>query len=220
LRFGLRHGGHVTDVEDRSRSEAAAAPEGPARRAVAGPLRALAGALLIGATAAAASLGWFTWRHRVASAMQVRVPYPLGDAVWKTVQAGARTSTTRCPPPVPVAVLYVSRSCAHCEAELSRWAGLIRHGSPQLSCVAIAVVAPYAGPVADPWLPTELARSLLWDRDGSIARALDARLVPVAAFVTGAGVVRERAVGEASEVATLERLKSLRWFANIERGGR
>lgn len=211
----------TVEVDPLTQAHAAVAPEGPARRAAAGRMRAFAGAMLIGATAAAGSLGWFAWRHRVTEATSHRTPFPLDGAAWKAVRSAAREHGTACPLPVPVAVLYVSRSCTHCEAETRRWAALIRNGSSQFNCVAIAVVAPAAqASPADAWLPAELAPALLWDRDGSIARALDARLVPVAAFVTSSGVVRERAVGEASEATTLERLRSLHWFANVERGGR
>ena len=87
--------------------------------------------------------------------------------------------------------------------------------------MAIAVVAPFSNPaLASGWPPAALAPMLLWDRDGSVARALDARLVPIVAFVTEDGVVRARAVGESSEAATVERLRSLRWLSNIESGGR
>jgi hypothetical protein len=203
-----------------SRPQGAAAPERSARRAAGAGLRAAAGALLIGAAAAMGSLGAYAWRHRIAPAARVATPFALDDTVWRSVRSVARTTGESCPPSVPVAVLYVSQSCVHCEAELERWAGLVRRGSAELACVAIAVVAPFTRvAVADGWPPPELAKMLLWDRDGSIARALDARLVPVAAFVTSAGVVHVRAVGESSEAATVERLRSLHWLSNIEPGG-
>lgn len=202
------------------RAEVAVAPAGRARRSAAGRMRALAVVLLAGAAAAASSLGWFAWRHRLAPAVRDRSPFPLDQNVWNSIRTVAREPRVPCTPPVPVAALYVSRSCTHCEAELRRWAAMIRSGAPEFNCVAVAVVAPYADRSGDEWLPGELSQSLLWDRDGTVARALDARLVPLAAFVTSAGVVHARAVGESSESATLERLRSLSWFATIERGGR
>ncbi|MFI5233507.1 MAG: hypothetical protein ACHQSE_13440 [Gemmatimonadales bacterium] len=190
---------------------AAAAPERSARRAAGRGARACAAALLVAVACSAAWLGSFAWRHRVAGAARDTAPFALTDSVWRSVRTVARASGTSCPPRVPVAVLYVSRSCVHCEAELERWAGLVRRRAPELTCVAVAVVAPLAErSTANAWPVAELAAALLWDRDGSIARALDARLVPVAAFVTSAGVVSARSVGESSESATLDRLRSLR----------
>ena len=198
----------------------AAAPERSARRAAGAGLRTLASVLLLATAAAAGWLGSFAWRHRIAPALHDPVPFTLSDRVWRSVQSVARTTGKPCPPRVPAAVLYVSRSCVHCEAELERWAGLVRRGTAELSCVAIAVVAPFAqNPAADGWPPPELARMLLWDRDGAIARALDARLVPVVAFVTSAGIVRARVVGESSEAATIERLRALHSLSTIESGG-
>ncbi|HEY2850966.1 MAG TPA: hypothetical protein VGI97_13885 [Gemmatimonadaceae bacterium] len=174
----------------------------------------------MGATVVAVLLGRYAWRHRVAVATRVTVPFALNDTAWRAVRSAARTAGKSCPPHAPVAILYVSRSCVHCKAELLRWAGLMHSGAPEVDCVSIAVVAPFAeSSPADKWLPPEMQRALLWDRDGSIARALDARLVPVAAFVTSAGVVRARAVGESSGAATLERMRTLLWFSRIERGG-
>lgn len=180
----------------------------------------IAGALVIAGAAATAWLGSFAWRHRVAATAHVTPPFALDDSVWRSVRSVARTNGPSCPPSVPIAILYVSRSCVHCEAELHRWAGLVRSGAPELACVGVAVVAPFAqNSAANDWLPPELAHALQWDHGGSIARALDARLVPVAAFVTSAGVVRARAVGESSEAATVERFRSLRWISNVEPGG-
>jgi hypothetical protein len=209
----------VTNDPDLERG--AAAPDVPARRAARAGVRTFAAALLVAGTAAAVWLGSFAWRHRVGAAARDTSPFALSDTVWRSIRAVARTTGPSCPPSVPVAVLYVSRSCVHCEAELQRWAGLVRRGAAELACVAVAVVAPFAQrSAARDWPPPELAQSLLWDRDGVVARALDARLVPIAAFVTATGVVRVRAVGESSEAATIERLRRLRWLSDIESGGR
>lgn len=202
------------------RSRAAAAPAKLARRAAAGRAHLLAGLLVACVAAGGGWLTVFAWRHRVASSLRDRSPFALEDTVWRTVKAAARVSGRRCPPNVPVAVLYVSRSCVHCEAELARWGQLVRDGAPEVACVAIAVVAPYAkSSPAGVWLPPELSNRLKWDRDGAIGRAVDARLVPVVVFVTSTGVVRARTVGESSEAATLERLRTLRSLSTIESGG-
>lgn len=210
----------ITGAASRSRPSASAAPDVSARREARPRVRALAGALLVGAAVVAGSFGRYAWRHRIEAAARVTVPFALSDTVWRAVRSAAHTAGTSCPPHAPVAILYVSRSCAHCKAELLRWAGLMHNGAPEMDCVSIAVVAPFAElSPADTWLPTGMERTLLWDRDGSIARALDARLVPVAAFVSSAGVVRVRVIGESSEAATLERMRTLLWFSRIESGG-
>jgi hypothetical protein len=197
--------------------QAAAAPERSARRAAGRATRASAVALLIAVIASAGWLGAFAWRHRLADAARDTAPFALGDSAWRSIRTGAKASGESCPPHVPVAVMYVSRSCVHCEAELERWAGLVRRHAPELECIAVAVAAPFAQrSAANDWPPAELAPVLIWDRDGSIARALDARLVPVAAFVTSAGVVSVRSVGESSEAATLDRLRILRRLSNID----
>jgi hypothetical protein len=200
-------------------SPIAAAPE-LARRAIGARTRAVAGAVAVGIVAAIGSFGTYTWRHRIEPGALDAAPLKLGDAVWRSVLAVARAPGQPCPPSTPVAILYVSRTCVHCEAELERWAQLVRRGAPQLTCVGIAVVAPFAETAsANDWLPSELAPMLLWDRGGSIARMLDARLVPLVAFTTGAGVVTARSVGESSEAATLQRLVELRRASETEHGG-
>ena len=201
-------------------SPTAAAPECSARRAVGARTRGFAVAILIACIVAVGRLGTFAWRHRIAPGALDAAPFKLSDAVWRSVLTVARASGPSCPPSTPVAILYVSRTCVHCEAELGRWAHLVRSGAPQLSCVGIAVVAPFAGTApSNDWLPSELAPLLVWDRDGSIARTLDARLVPLVAFTTTAGVVTARSVGESSEAATLERLAELRRASDTEQGG-
>ncbi len=200
-------------------SPIAAAPESSARRAIGVRPCILAGAVVIASVAAIGWLGTYAWRHRIEPGALSAAPLKLGDAVWRSVLGVARAPGQPCPPSTPVAILYVSRTCVHCEAELERWAQLVRTGAPQLSCVGIAVVAPFAQTAqANDWLPPELAPMLLWDRDGSIARTLDARLVPLVAFTTGAGVVTARSVGESTETATLQRLVELRRASDTEHG--
>ena len=83
--------------------------------------------------------------------------------------------------------------------------------------MALAVVAPFAqSSMASAWPPAELVPALLWDRGGSIGRALDARLVPLVAFVTSNGVVSARSIGESSEAAILDRLRSLSRLSDTE----
>jgi hypothetical protein len=201
-------------------SPIAVAPEFSARRAIGAGARGFAAAVFVASVAAVGWLGTFAWRHRIAPGALDAAPLKLGDAVWHSVLTTARTSGHACRPSTPIAILYVSRSCVHCEAELGRWAHLVRSGAPQLSCIGIAVVAPFAKTAStNEWLPLELAPMLLWDRDGSIARTLDARLVPLVAFTTATGVVTARSVGESSEAATLQRLAELWRTSDTEHGG-
>jgi hypothetical protein len=212
----------VTTGPDITNQESpiAAAPELSARRAIGVRARAIAGAVVVACVAAAGWLGTFAWRHRIEPGALNAAPLKLDGAVWRSVLTVARAPGQPCPPSKPVAILYVSRTCVHCEAELERWAHLVRSGAAQLSCIGIAVVAPFARTAqANDWLPPELAPMLLWDRDGSIARTLDARLVPLVAFATGTGAVTARSVGESSEAATLQRLVELRRASDTEQGG-
>lgn len=169
----------------------------------------------------AALFGMYQWRHRPDVGALDAPPFRIGDAAWRSVLTVATTTESSCPPSVPIVILYVSKSCVHCQAELARWAELVRTGAPQLSCIGLAVVATpsQSGAVAD-WLPRELAPMLLWDHDRTVARTLAARLVPLAAFVTSKGTVISRAVGEASTAATTGRLAALRRASNGDKGAR
>jgi hypothetical protein len=85
--------------------------------------------------------------------------------------------------------------------------------------VGVAVVAAPSRAISLPhWLPTELASTLLWDHDGTVARALDVRLVPLAAYVASKGVVIAKVVGETSEVLTNRHLADLRRTSDASRG--
>jgi hypothetical protein len=58
------------------------------------------------------------------------------------------------------------------------------------------------------------------DHDGVVARALNVRLVPLAAYVTGVGVVIAKVVGETSVEATTRRLADLDRIALAGTGDR
>jgi hypothetical protein len=211
----------VTTGPDITNQESpiAAAPELSARRAIGVRPRALAGMVLVACVAAVGWFGTYAWQHRIEPGAVGAAPLKLGDALWRSVVTAARAPGQPCPPRTPVAILYVSRSCVHCEAELERWAHLVRNGAPQLACIGLAIVAPFASTAhTNNWLPPELAPMLLWDRDGSIGRTLDARLVPLLAMVTSTGVVIARSVGESTEAATLQRLVELRRASDTEQG--
>jgi hypothetical protein len=90
-----------------------------------------------------------------------------------------------------------------------------------MPCIGLAVVAvPGEANSLQHWLPAELTSRLLWDHDGTVARALKIRLVPFAAYVTSNGVVIARVVGEASEATTSRHLADLRRVSDADRGTR
>jgi hypothetical protein len=148
-----------------------------------------------------------------------RPPFTLEGKAWRTVLTAASTKERSCPASVPVVALYVNASCPHCRAELLRWANLLRSGAPRVACIGIAVVAaPSRTQGATDWVPPELVPMLVWDHDGTVAAALQVRLVPVTAYVTKNAVVVARVVGEASEQSTLVRLDRLHQTSNDGRG--
>jgi hypothetical protein len=163
----------------------------------------------------------YAWRHRVDLSDFERHPYAIQAAAWRSVLTVAATPERACPPSVPVVVIYVSRSCPHCQSELRRWSTLVRDDAPESHCIGLAIVAaPGKSSTSSDWLPRELASLLLWDHDGAIARALDVRLVPLAAYVTGKGIEVSRVVGEASESVTTQHLIDLRRISGGDGGAR
>ncbi|MFI5244207.1 MAG: hypothetical protein ACHQQR_03200 [Gemmatimonadales bacterium] len=188
----------------------AAAPDFPARPAFRGRIRARAAVAFIVCLSALGSVGSYAWHHRVRAAGLDASPFKIDVAAWRAVLAITATDPS-CPRSVPVVILYVSGSCVHCRSELARWSGLMRSANRAMSCIGLVVAAaPGNDPAPATWLPAELERTLVWDHDRTIARALNVRLVPLAAYVTGAGVVIARVAGEASETSTVRRLADLR----------
>jgi hypothetical protein len=146
-------------------------------------------------------------------------PFTLDPAAWRSVLLVAATKDASCPASVPIVVLYVSASCPHCQAELQRWSTLLHDRAPQARCIGFAVAAtPGAGSANLGWVPRELLATLLWDHDATVAHALQARLVPLTAYVTKNGVVVARTVGETSPHSVLSHLDELRRASNSNRG--
>jgi hypothetical protein len=198
----------------------AAAPGFPARPALRGRFRARAAIAFIACLSALGSVGSYAWHHRVQAAGLDTSPFEIDLAAWRTVQA-VTAGDPRCPRSVPVVILYVSGSCVHCRAELARWSGLVRSADGAMSCIGLAVAAAPGNATAPAtWFPAELDRTLLWDHDRTIARALNVRLVPLAAYVTSAGIVIARVAGEADEASTIRRLADLRRSSAAGRGVR
>ena len=185
------------------------APAGPARSVITARVLA-ATALALGAFSLA-SIARFEWRHRIERTGVAATSVQLPAAAWRSILTVAATTDQACPSSVPVAVLYVSKSCTHCRAELARWASLVRDRAPEISCVALVVVAaPVRARQTESWLPSELAPMLLWDHDGAIARALNVRMVPLVSFISSHGAEVSRSVGEVSQSSTIGHLIELR----------
>ena len=208
-------------VIDDLASPTAVAPDSPARPAFGVRIRTRAAVALLACVASLGSLGSYAWRHRVQASGLEAPPFKIDDAAWRSVLTVAAITEPSCPPSVPLVILYVSGSCLHCRAELLRWSNLVRSGKLEMPCIGLAVVAAPSKVNSPPhWLPAELTSRLLWDHDGTVARALKIRLVPFAAYVTSNGVVIARVVGEASEATTSRHLADLRRVSDADRGTR
>jgi hypothetical protein len=198
---------------------ATVAPAPPARPAAGTMSRTRATLALLGVIATLGALWRQSDRYRDDPYGLARPPFKLEAKAWRSVLTVAATTERSCPASVPVVALYVNASCPHCRAELRRWANLLGSGAPQVACIGVAVVAaPSRTPGTTDWVPPELLPMLLWDHDGTVAGALQVRLVPVTAYVTRSGVVVERVIGEASEQSTLPRLDRLHQTSNDGRG--
>lgn len=182
-------------------------------------VRGRAGALLVACTLSLACLGAYAWRNRIDVSRTEITPVTVPAPTWRALRAVASMTETACPPPVPLAVIYVTRSCPHCRAELGRWASFVRSGT-ELSCIGVVVVARRtASDTSRDWLPPALTSMLLWDRDGAIGNALGVRLVPSANYITSRGSLMSRAIGEQSDSSTKTHLIELRRTSG-ENGGR
>ncbi len=207
---------NIEQNDFQSRGAAAPPPARPASR-VSTRSRAV-GALLVG-VALLGSLGSFAWRHRVDPSGPVPIPFRIAERAWRSVLTAAVTADRACPASGPLVVLYVSASCPHCIAELQRWSTLIRTQAAPLGCIGITIVAaPNRANASRAWLPGDFESALVWDHDHDIAKTLEVRLVPLAVFVTGNGLVISKTVGEASNEETARRLGELRRVSGPTQG--
>lgn len=173
--------------------------------------RRYATVVMLACVASAVTFAAYGWRLRGATRPLSSAPFRIDESAWRAVLTVATTSDRFCPASVPVVIVYINSSCRHCKAELERWADLVRAHALQLRCVGLAIVsAPGSTRSAAEWLPRELIPALLWDHDGTVGRALEARLVPLAAYVSNSGIVIARVPGEASEMQTSQHLAALR----------
>jgi hypothetical protein len=194
------------------------APAFPARPRVRASSRTRATVALLAMIAALGAFWSQSYRYKDDPHGLARPPFSLAPGAWRSILAVAATTNALCPRPLPLVVLYVSASCPHCRAELRRWSHLLQ-SAPQADCIAFAVVAaPSTDQAPTGWIPSRLARTLMWDRDGRVARALQVRLVPVTAYVTPQGVAVARVVGEVSEQSALQQVHALLRASNDHRG--
>jgi len=195
----------------------AGASAAPARPAIDTRSRGRATLGFVACLIALGSFGTWEWRHR-AEVDRTAPPFKLADIAWRSVLTVAATTDPTCPASIPIVILYVKGSCLHCRAELRRWSNLIRAGGPS-TCVGLAVAAaPERPETLAAWLPPSLGATLLWDHDRTVARALDVRLVPLAAYVTRDGVVISTVVGESSESLSARHLAELHAVADTSGG--
>lgn len=92
----------------------------------------------------------------------------------------------------PEAVLYVSDACRWCDAELDAWGKDMPREGP---LGPLVVLSPGSDPDAAGLLPGALARRVVHDADGSLARALGVEAVPVLLRLDSAGRVVAVTVG-------------------------
>jgi hypothetical protein len=195
------------------------APALPARPAVGARSRTRATVGLLAVIAALGTLWSQSSRYLDDPYGLARPPFKLEPKAWRSVLMVAATAEKSCPASVPVVMLYVNASCPHCREELRRWSSLLRSGAPQAACIGFAVVAASSRTqTRTDWIPRELVPQLLWDHDGTVAKALQVRLVPVTAYVTRNAEVIARVIGEASEQSTLVRLDRLNQTSKDGRG--
>ncbi len=158
------------------------------------PGRRAAGAAVLLALVATGALAFAAARHhREGAPLRAPFPFPRGAARspeasgW--LHAGAR--------PGPAIVVYVSRTCPHCHAELERWASLAGTEPGLLRAVDFTVVVAGAptGTIGT-LVPAVPGSRLLFDPDGRLGRALHLRYVPYVLYVDAAGIVRRTRSGE------------------------
>jgi hypothetical protein len=117
--------------------------------------------------------------------------------------------------------MYASPTCAHCRAELERWAKLIAQHQRAFNCIEFLVAtAPRNASEPPSWLPRSLPATLIRDEDGRIGRALHATLVPTTVYVTPRATVVARIVGESSDERSLKTISLLSAATAREQGGR
>lgn len=111
----------------------------------------------------------------------------------------------------PMAVVYVDRSCIHCEAELELLDSMSGNDNGGLEVWVVA--SPRSDMASAEWVPPSLRVRTVHDRDGSVARALGVKAVPATFWVDAADTVRMIRVGRSDQGMLAENRTAL-----IERG--
>lgn len=135
------------------------------------------------------------------------LPGIVAERVWAGGRArsyGVRSSA---------ALVYVDRSCVHCNAELELWESLI--GGDGTSAVAgdlqVWVVASPKSVMDDAaWVPPSLRARTVHDQDGSVARALGLNAVPATFWIDGSDTVRLVHVGRSGRGRLIDNIAVMR----------
>ena len=107
----------------------------------------------------------------------------------------------------PMAVVYVDRSCVHCEAELELWESM--SGSDTSGLEVWVVASPRSDMASAEWVPASLRARTVHDRDGSIARALGVKAVPATFWVDATDTVRVIRIGRSDSGLLAENRSAL-----------
>ena len=106
----------------------------------------------------------------------------------------------------PTALMYVDEACVYCKAELRTWESLAHEADD----VEFWIVASPSSDVRQAsWVPTSLRGNVLSDTDGSVARALNATVVPVTFWIDSTDTVRFVHVGRGTRQRVAETMQSI-----------
>lgn len=110
---------------------------------------------------------------------ELRAPIPVDSVAGNLVSGGSWHARDLSGPSI---LLYVDEECPWCKEELLTWHELVRATG---STAPVVILSRRSAPG---FVPPSLARFLVHDQTGSIARALGLRGVPATAIVTPRGV--------------------------------
>lgn len=106
----------------------------------------------------------------------------------------------------PTALMYVDEACVYCKAELRTWESLVQEAAD----VEFWIVASPSSDVRQTsWVPTALRGNVLSDTDGSVARALNATVVPITFWIDSTDTVRFVHVGRGTRRRVAETMQSI-----------
>ena len=139
-------------------------------------------------------------------------PWALPGIVAERVWAGGRKKSSGLRS--SVALVYVDRSCVHCNAELELWESLFSSGDGTHRTVGDLQVWVVASPksVMDSaaWVPPALRMRTVHDHDGSVAVALGLNAVPATFWVDESDTVRLVQIGRTGRHALIDNIAVMR----------